>query len=175
MAQDVSKSPEPILDKAYWQERLVKAKETALHHSVFRCSVDTWQRIEARHREILAETISDHESVLDAGCGYGRLLGLMPGRWRGRYLGVDLSPDFIALAEQTWICGPNRMFLCGDVRKLGFILEKEWDIAVLISIRPMVIRNCGESVWQEMESELRRVTKRRLYLEYSPEEGGEIE
>src|SRR5688572_5696278 len=90
---------QPILDPQYWKERLEQAQRGHLHHAVFRCPLDRWQRIEARHSEILARLIGPTDSVLDAGCGYGRLLDLLPATWRGGYLGVDLSPDLIRLAE----------------------------------------------------------------------------
>lgn len=156
---------EPILDTEYWKNRLLQAQGGHLHHAVFRCSKDRWERIEVAHRTILAELIGRGESILDAGCGWGRLLDLLPPNWKGRYLGVDLSPDFIALARRNY---PHHKydFKTGDLRSLPYLSSKEMDWGVLISIRPMVLRNLGYEVWEAMEVELSRVCKKLLFLEY---------
>ena len=162
---------EPILDLDYWAERMRTAKEE--HHAIYRCPLDQWRRIEDRHRQILAQHIRSHESVLDAGCGWGRLLDLMPKRWIGGYCGVDLSPDFIATARCRW---PIFEFHEGDLRN---VLPKfppaiyEW--GVMISMRPMVKRNLGDEVWAKMEAQIRRVARRLLYLEYDEADRGSIE
>lgn len=158
---------EPILSPDYWRQRLEQAKE--LHQAVFRCPLDRWQRIEARHRKLLSDLILPHDSILDAGCGWGRLLTLLPKDWDGRYLGVDLSPDFVALAQQTH---PRKEFVVGDLRRLDFPDTFDW--AVCISIRPMMKRNLGEDVWNLMEQELIRVSRRVLFLEYDEEDKGDI-
>lgn len=173
---------EPILSTDYWRRRLEAAQAAGvLHHSVFRCPLERWQRIEARHRDILARLIGPTDSVLDAGCGYGRLLDLMPPSWGGCYLGVDLSPDLIREAQFRWAGYQNHemaLFYQGDLRDLSPIVDvslARFAWAILISVRPMVIRNCGEEVWQQMEAELRRVAKKLLYLEYDPDDEGSIE
>lgn len=171
---------EPILSLDYWQRRLEQARAAGqLHTAVFRCPLERWQRIEAKHREILARLIGSGDAVLDCGCGYGRLLDLMPAHWDaseeggGNYLGVDLSPDLIALAKRLH---PGRVFFVGDLRKLPVeVTYQSYDVAILISIRPMVRRNCGDDVWHEMETELRRVAKKLLYLEYDPDAEESVE
>ncbi len=160
---------EPILDPAYWAKRLAEAKE--LHQSIFRCPLDRWQRIEDKHRQILANRIGPMDPVLDCGCGYGRLLTLMPSIWKGRYLGVDISPEFVALAERNY---PTHNFVIGDLRDLSWVKDK-YDWAVLISIRPMVIRNLGYEVWDQMERQIRNVANRLLYLEYDELDEGSME
>lgn len=163
MIQDIS-------NPLFWRRRLEAAKREP-HRSVFHCTLERWQTIEARHREILAATIGPEDSVLDAGCGWGRLLELMPAGWIGEYLGVDLSPDFIDLAKRR---SPHRQFCVGDLRDLS-TSGNGWDWAILISIRGMVRRNLGEEAWTQMEAELRRVAKRLLLLEYDPNGQGSIE
>jgi SAM-dependent methyltransferase len=164
--------PKPILDPAFWRERLASAKEP--HHAIFVCPGEQWRRIEAKHREILARTIGPADSVLDAGCGWGRLLGLMPEGWGGYYLGVDLSPDFIAAAKPRAV-HQRREFYCADLRDLDFLESGGFDWAVAVSVRPMVRRELGEETWRQMERELRRVARRRLYLEYDPDCEGFVE
>lgn len=159
---------EPINDPAYWKQRLITAQER--HHSIFRCDRERWLRVEAKHREILAKIVHPEWSVLDAGCGYGRLLTLMPADWRGFYQGIDLSPDFVELARREH---PRNAFRVADLRQIPF-LSGTFNIAVLISIRPMVKRNLGDSEWEKMEKELKRVARNLLFLEYDEKDSGEL-
>ncbi len=167
---------EPIFDPVYWKRRLESARE--LHHSIFKCPLDRWQRIEEKHRQILARTIAPCDKVLDVGCGYGRLLSLMPDNWRGAYIGVDISPDFIAMAKEQWQVG-KPYFVCGDIRhwdrSWGLREDIKMDWAVMISIRPMVRRNLDDDVWNECLTEIRKVAKRLLYLEYDENDEGSVE
>lgn len=170
--------PEQILDPSYWAQRLKQAQGGELHHAIFRCPLDRWQRIAAKHREILAKYIQPTDKILDVGCGWGRLLELMPSERTACYIGVDLSPDFIALAKERHP-KPNCHFVVGDIRNwerswgLDDVIKMDW--AVLISIRPMVIRNLGSDVWSEMEREIRLVAKRLMYLEYDENCEGMVE
>jgi len=161
---------EPILEESYWRTRLQQAKQR--HHAVFRCPLGQWHNIEEKHREILGNKIWPYDSVLDAGCGWGRLLNLMPTSWSGDYVGVDYSPDFIHLAREEHL---HHHFVVGDLRKLDLLgFESGFDWGILISIRPMVIRNLGQETWDQMEEQLRRVCVDLLFLEYDENDGGEI-
>ena len=130
----------------------------------------TVAEIEAKHRKILAETLKPRHSILDAGCAWGRLLDLLPEWWDGRYLGVDLSPDFVKLAQKEH---PTREFVVGNLAAID--LPDRFDLAVLISIRPMIRRNLGDEAWNVMEANLKRHAKKVLYLEYDAEDGGSLE
>lgn len=168
---------EPILDTEYWRNRLEHSLKGELHHAVFRCPLDRWKRIEEKHRQILAKHISPWDSILDAGCGWGRLLNLLQIHTEFDdpmvvYRGVDISPDFIELAKKHH---PNRVFYVKDLRNLPLEWRQVFDWAVLISIRPMVIRNLGQGEWDNMEKELRRVARKLLYLEYDENDEGSIE
>lgn len=157
----------PIWKPEFWRERLERAPQR--HQAVFVCPLELWRRIEAKHREILARTIGEDDCVLDAGCAWGRLLDLMPPAWKGCYVGVDLSPDFVALAREEH---PGRTFLVADLRDCpvwGF------DWAVMISIRPMIRREMGEEVWLQVERRLRRCARKLLFLEYDPDDPGSVE
>lgn len=169
---------EDVLNPEYWADRLRRADPANLHHSIFRCPLDRWRAIEDKHRRILDRVLEDyrlthdrHPSILDAGCGYGRLLTLLPSSWSGIYRGLDLSYEFIKLARNNH---PEHVFGVGDLRALPYGPEI-FDIGVLISIRPMVKRNLGEETWSEMERELRRVCRKLLYLEYDVFDEGSIE
>jgi hypothetical protein len=183
-----------ILDPRYWARRLREAKRVGrLHEAVFRCPTERWLEIESKHREILARTIGDGDSVLDCGCGWGRLLTLLSKSWYGAYLGLDLSPEFINLAREE---NPTRRFAVADLRGIDQVfvpsefrsVESHWanrhvttvqdgefDWGVLVSIRPMMRRNLGDEVWAKMEAEIRRVCRRLLYLEYDPQDEGSVE
>ena len=166
---------EPILDPDYWRRRLIRAaKSPSFHHSIYKCASEEWERIEEVHRVILTCLIQPNDSVLDCGCGYGRLLTLMPRYWIGDYLGVDHCPEFIALARATY---PDRRFHIADLRSLVVRGndEAKFDWAIMISIRPMVKRNCGDEVWTQIEHQIRMNAKKLLYLEYSENDEGSVE
>jgi SAM-dependent methyltransferase len=144
-----------------------------LHLSVFRCPAPLWHQIEDAHKKILAELIPDGASVLDLGCGYGRLLTLMPVSWYGDYTGVDLSPELVRLAQETY---PVRRFYVGDLRYLEDPPRgsTRYDWGVMVSIRPMVRRNAGDDVWADVERRVKSWCRRLLYLEYDPADPGEV-
>ena len=166
---------EPILDPGYWRRRIELAPHGEPHQAVFRCHLSKWKLIEAKHKEILASLIKPTDSILDIGCGWGRLLSLLPREWKGRYTGMDISPDFIALADKLH-AGPDREFHVGDMRLLDTVLlanKASW--AVMISIRPMVIRNLGEADWAAAERQIRRLASKLLFLEYDENDPGSVE
>lgn len=170
---------EPILDPDYWKVRLRKAAEP--HHAIFKCPLPLWQQIEAKHREILARTIGSMDSVLDAGCGWGRLVDMMPKTWHGRYYGVDLSPDFIRMAKVKYdevrddLGLPRYWFGEGNLLNLEEFKWSGIQWGILISMRPMVIRNCGDETWYHMRMQLRKVVRKLLFLEYDPTCPGSVE
>lgn len=152
---------EPIFDPKFWDIRLHTA--SAPHQRVFICSEETWHRVEDKHEAILLHEIKPDDSILDAGCAYGRLLDLLPENWKGKYLGIDLSPGYIELAQDTY---PDREFRVGDLRNLQAYQTRQFDVGIMISIKQMVIDNAGIEVWDQIHAELKRVCKRLLILEY---------
>jgi SAM-dependent methyltransferase len=172
---------EPVSDPGYWAARLRAAQASDnLHHAVFRCPAERWARIGAKHREVLAATLHIDDRVLDAGCGYGDLLDLMPDWWRGAYVGMDLSRELLDEAKRRH---PQRVFLCGDLQKLTHELNiavahqflGKFDWAVCRSMRPMIKRNLGDAAWAEMEAGLRRMARKLLFLEYDESDLGSVE
>jgi ubiquinone/menaquinone biosynthesis C-methylase UbiE len=161
-----------IYNPDFWRERIQQAPVNAFHHSVFVCPTDRWNRIEDKHRQILRREVKPNYTILDAGCGWGRLLDLMPPFWTGGYLGVDISPDFINLARIQY---KNRRFVLGNLSKLDILSNGEMDLGILISIRPMIKRNMGDEEWGRVETELKRVCKKLLYLEYDETDEGSLE
>lgn len=164
---------EPILDPEYWARRLEEARLRGLHMAVYECTEVQWGRIEDRHREILARHIKSGDTVLDAGCGYGRLVELLP---EGvNYVGVDLCPQFIHLARKNQTSS-HVNFHVGDLRQLPAAITNQcYEWGILVSVKYMVIRNCGKEVWQQMETNLRRVCEKLLFMEYNDKGEGIVE
>lgn len=73
--------------------------------------------------DILAELEKENfTDVLDAGCGTGAVLALLSAKYPERhYIGIDLSPEMIAVANAKKL--PRVQFLCGDCEKLPFAAE----------------------------------------------------
>lgn len=155
----------PVFDTQFWKDRIeeVRLKNHPLYWTVYVVGPQRWEAIEARHREVLAEHIKPTDRVLDAGCGYGRLLSLLPGSWHGKYLGVDQSPDFVQMARSMY---PNHEFIRGDLRDLAEIFDGEFDWAVGVSLKRMIVNNCGDEPWLAIQAELRRCCRRVMMLEY---------
>lgn len=152
-------SKEDVTNPAYWRARLAECGGD-LHRSMFRGSHDEMAAIEAQQRRQLAREIGSMDSILDAGCGYGRLITLLPAEWCGGYVGVDISPEFIAIAK---ILHPTRKFQVESLTKLPWD-RKVFDVAICCGVREMVIANAGVAVWYEMESELLTVADRLVVV-----------
>lgn len=164
---------DPLFDPLYWKVRIDEAQARGeVWKSVYICHKELWDRVEAKHREILARYVKDNDYVLDAGCAYGRILNLLPKDWHGNYLGIDVSPDFIEMARRSF---PSRKFAVGDLRSMPQLGTDWFDVAVVSSVRPMVKRHMGNDAWDLMDWELRRVARKLLYLEYDPEHEGSLE
>ena len=156
----------PILDPNFWSERLRSCSPEQRYQAVYRCPPGEWDKIAKRHTQILADKIQPGDSILDAGCGWGRLLDLLP-ESPSYYLGIDLSPDFIALARLER-SNDDTMFIAGNLEEVLISLpDKRFNWAVCISMRKMIQSNVGEEFWDKIEKELMRVAERVLILEYS--------
>lgn len=145
----------PITDLSFWKARIKRAKESNRWWSVYLVHPPQWRAIEKAHKAIIEKEA--HGKVLDAGCGYGRIC-----EWIDDYTGVDFSPDFIEWAKELY---PDKTFIQADLKNLPF-KDKEFDCAVAISIKEMVVGNLGMAAWEEMEKELMRVAKKVLVLKY---------
>ncbi|MBL1276149.1 MAG: methyltransferase domain-containing protein [Ectothiorhodospiraceae bacterium] len=65
--------------------------------------------------------LASHESVLDVGCGDGKLTALIAQQVdSGSVTGVDSSPEMVALAQRTWGREKNMAFACMDAQNLAF-------------------------------------------------------
>lgn len=164
----------PVLDPAFWKERFDEAtKHRRLHHAVYRIHDDGWRLIEEQHRRILAQHVGPHTKVLEVGCGYGRLISLLPRDHKGMYLGYDLSPTFIDYAKAWLLPFDQYTFVCGraedEMQKLN---DKTFDLGVTVSVRNMLIDNGHETVWNNVFREMTRVCSKVLTLEYDATDEG---
>lgn len=153
---------EPIFDKDYWRERL-HTPMPCPHHAICICNDVEWAAIAETHRNILATTIKETDNILDLGCGMGRLLTLLPKSWKGSYLGIDLSPDFIDIAREEH---PKHDFQVRDFRDLSCFTDKQFDYVIAISIKLMVQQHINEETWSLIETQVQRIAKNVIYLEY---------
>lgn len=139
----------------FWKQRLEEYKND-LRLSVYHTSQEDWDRVNEAHKRVVQEVV--YGKVLDAGCAFGRV-----SEWVQDYTGVDISPDFIDIAQRMY---PDRKFLVGDLKKLPF-KDKEFDWAICVSIKAMINREVGKREWIKIRDELKRVSKNILILEYS--------
>ena len=153
----------PVDTVQFWKERLQDALLSGnIRHAVYKAPEKEWREICQHHKDILDSELLVDDHVLDAGCGYGRLLDLAHID-KKKYVGVDLSPDLIACAQQKY---PGYYFMRGNLEQLPFE-DNAFDIAVCISVMIMVVENIGWSAWERIQNELLRVTRRGIIcLEY---------
>jgi SAM-dependent methyltransferase len=155
----------PIDSTEFWRQRLQEAiANRALHNSVYIAPLEGWQHIQECQRHILHYLLKPDMRILDAGCGYGALIEILPPRIPLSYLGIDLVPDFIQLAQQR---KPNYKFQVANLCSLPELADKQFDLAICRSVEGMVKGNLGQAVWDQMETELLRVANRLLLLNYT--------
>lgn len=152
----------PVDKLDFWKERIEDAKRRGHEqYSVYVVNDGMWSRINRIHEKIIRKEIGN-KSALDAGCGYGRI-----SEWVPNYTGVDFSPDFIEKAQGRY---PGKRFHIASLAALPF-RDKEFDIALMVSVRGMIVGNLGGAVWEPMQKEIERVAQHILVLEYvDPEE-----
>lgn len=188
---------QPINHPEYWTKRFhqVVDCELPVHHRVFKCPSDKWNAIRRRHLEILKSYVKPGMSILDIGCGWGRLLTMMPQCWKHSpstiekqptYTGFDLCPEFIVEAKRVYterFGDVSVEFNCGDFMQdttLNYLAtvkspQPAFDLAIMVSFRPMIIRNLGQEQWNKMAELIKLVSNRQLYLEYDENCDGFIE
>jgi hypothetical protein len=86
---------------------------------------------------------------------------MLPEEWDGDYLGIDICLEFLDEARMRY---PRKEFLLHNI--IGSSLNRQFDVAVLISFRGMIINNLGQDMWERARSNISAITSRVLYLEY---------
>lgn len=80
----------------------------------------------------LAADVKNGDSVLDVGCGNGRLVSALRGR-EINYLGIDSSEKLVNLAEENFK-SLNYKFQVGDILELDNIIEGKFDRIFCIAV-----------------------------------------
>ena len=78
----------------------------------------------------ITDSIKDGESIMDVGCGNGRLLELV-GEKRVSYIGVDSSAKLLEEARNNYL---GHRFINGDILELGAISEMDFDYVFAIAL-----------------------------------------
>ena len=155
----------PVDNTEFWKNRIAGApQDENFYVSVFNTSQDVWINILNEHMKIINELIdTKKDMVLDAGCGYGRMAPYFD-----NYVGLDFSPDFIDIAKHNY---KDKDFMVGNLKDLPF-KDNHFDWSFCISMKRMIVDCTGKEEWNLMETELKRVSKKVLILEYTdPIEG----
>lgn len=115
---------QPIFDsagQAYQQTRIV-------HWDAIACKRDEWQGMGKWYHDRLTEIyrflVTPNQTVLELGCGDGRLLAALK---PSRGVGVDFSEEMIRRAKSKY---PNLNFIHGDAHDLSLIKET-FDVIIL--------------------------------------------
>ena len=81
-------------------------------------------------REFLPRVLDyPHDSVLEIGCGFGRMTRSIADYARRGVVGIDISPSLIARAKERLADVPNATVLEGDGMTLNGIPDNVFDIA----------------------------------------------
>jgi len=78
----------------------------------------------------LLKYVEDGNSVLDVGCGNGRLLEILAEK-KIKYVGVDLSAGLINICQQKY---PNYKFAVSDILNLGELPEYDFDFVFCVAV-----------------------------------------
>lgn len=154
----------PVEDMDFWRRRLnqAHAEGRPVHAAIYDCSVDTWNRIQDQTKILLPKFFKPGQSVIDIGCGFGPVYDILPPDLR--YTGIDISPDFIHIAQ---LRHPRGNFQVMDARDLSkFYRARVFDWGLIRSVEGMIIDNKGSTSWEQMKAEIQQVAKKFLYLDY---------
>lgn len=146
----------------FWSERLQKTlnDQRPIHTCINDIDQETMDSIDIAHSQIINSLLPSGSNVLDAWCGYGRLVPFLK---HCKYQGVDLCPDFIELAKER---NPLVSFQEGTLGSLPF-KDREFNWVVCSGMEGTVRGNLGHDRWERMESELKRIGNNVLLLEYT--------
>ncbi len=91
-------------------------------------------------------------TVVDIGCGSGDFSPLFP---KGKYLGIDRNPRYIAFAQKTY---PHR-FICADILDFPFN-QQSFDAAIVIS----TLHHLSDTEVQRLFSRIAPLTKKVIII-----------
>jgi SAM-dependent methyltransferase len=155
-------------DADFWRHRINTAFALGKPpwFAVYETDEGTWQKIHGESIGLLQRHVTPQMKVLDAGCGIGsvyevlRDAGLADSIY---YEGVDISPDFVEIAE---VRNPDATFRRGDLRAMPFYSNGEFDVAIVRSVRGMIRDQIDDRYWNAIEREVKRVSVSQLIVDY---------
>jgi SAM-dependent methyltransferase len=112
--------------------------------------------------------VSSAGSVVDVGCGAGRLSAALAPRVRC-VIGVDQSPAMLAAARERCLCHPNVRLVAARADDLGFQPDASIDVVLACDVLPYVVP-CGDGAVAAVLGEAMRVLRpggRVAILNYS--------
>src|SRR4051812_34269584 len=100
----------------------------------------TYRSAALRFRELITDVPIENKSILDVGCGMGDLLPFLYAKSPDfRYLGVDVSEDFINIAKKRY---EGHEFMVADPFKKD--LGRTFDIVLLSGVLNIKVPNYVE-------------------------------
>lgn len=149
-----------VSDPGYWADRIAKCGGD-LHRAMFEGNADQMSQVHERQRQRIAGIgIQPNDAILDIGCGYGRLLTLLPSDWHGDYFGFDISQEFITIAR---VLHPGRNFMVADGRSVKLRGKYKYGIALWVSA--MLQANEQKQTWDAMVANLGQCTERIVAID----------
>lgn len=110
-------------------------------------------------RILKPELINKQQRILEAGCGYGRLIyflnKLVPDQ---NYTGIDYVPELIKMGSNRFSKQKNINFLCLDFFQLPAKFTKFFDISISYKTLSWL------PDYQQVLKQLVKVTKRKIYI-----------
>lgn len=155
-----------VTNPDYWRDRMYGAFASGERHRLmFNGSLDQFNEIEERQKKAL-RAISHRQSILDVGCGYGRLPDLLRVQgWKGRYVGYDVSPDLIEVARKWWSNPEFYEFHVADLAIAPPTPSFRADWAVALWLKTMLINNMMIEKWERIEAWMRLHAKNVLVVD----------
>lgn len=140
-------------------DRLVQESEEA---SVALYSLGSPELLELATREVVAllerwGVLVPGRTVLDYGCGIGRLAPLVAPRVRALY-GVDVSPNMVAAARRRSAHLPNTHFAECSGEDLAALADSSFDLVIAMDSLPYVWQG-GPGLVERVFGELSRVLR----------------
>jgi SAM-dependent methyltransferase len=118
------KTPPAVENRAIWDHALANTPMSTYLGGII--AVDATASMAA---VLIRYRASRHTAILDVGCGGGTLARLLPAF--DLYLGIDVSPHAMDVAQQTATQSANVAFETSDIREFDPSAKRtEWDVVV---------------------------------------------
>lgn len=156
-----------VLTPEFWRKRLLTAHATGrgLFSAIYDTDPETWNGIQNKTAGLLQRYVEPGSSVIDIGCGYGAIFELIPPNVS--YVGIDVSPDLVEIAQLRY---PDGRFLVADVTSKTQFTSSQFDYAICRSIKSMILLYVGQYVWKLMLTEIMRIAKKVLIIDYDTDD-----